>query len=112
MRGVLTAFAQRIMTASPPSLPAPPYSPPPPTAPPSPPRMPHYPTCTDYCLVDGDCEDGEKLIRINGLPQTAYCIYVGWRGIDTQLVTDGTSTNHFDDKNSCPAGTNIWFPRT
>lgn len=51
-------------------------------------------------------------MRVGGASREAYCIFDGWRGMDTFLVEDGVLTRRFDDPNSCPAGTNIWVPRT
>ena len=46
-------------------------------------------------------------MRINDAPQTVFCIYVGFRGLDTQLVVGGLETHRHTDENSCPAGTSI-----
>ena len=54
------------------------------------------------------------MVFINNHVQEVYCIFDGWRGIDTQIVTQdkGLRTYRHTDENSCPEGTDIWFPRT
>ena len=44
---------------------------------------------------------------------SVQCIFDGsWRGIDIIPIEGGTPTRRYTDANSCPAGSNIWVPRT
>eukprot|EP00965_Chrysotila_dentata_P098304 3249903-Pleurochrysis_carterae.AAC.1 len=60
----------------------------------------------------GDCEDGHKLIKHDGVTTEVYCVFDGFRGIDTLLIENGEKTFKHTDANSCPPGTDIWVPRT
>ena len=41
-----------------------------------------------------------------------YCIFDGWRGVDTTPITGGARTYRRTDANSCPTGTDILVLRT
>lgn len=71
-------------------------------------------SCTDWCTYDNsDCVDGYKMVSdTQGGSRQTYCIFEGWRGIDTYLVTGGTTTYGYQNGNDCPAGTNIWVARS
>ena len=99
---------------SPPSPPSPPPQPPsPPSQPPLPPSPPSKAACTDWCLHDSnECTDGYKWVSVGGEIRQTYCIFDGFRGIDTYLVTDGKTTRRHSDDNDCPALTDIWVPRS
>jgi len=89
-------------------------SPPPPLPPPVPPLLPSsfQPSCTDWCVNEGYCHDGHRLIEVGGAVREAYCVYDGFRGMDTFLVQGGKTTYRHTEPNDCPAGTDIWVPRT
>eukprot|EP00308_Calcidiscus_leptoporus_P013216 CAMPEP_0119374888 /NCGR_PEP_ID=MMETSP1334-20130426/33400_1 /TAXON_ID=127549 /ORGANISM="Calcidiscus leptoporus, Strain RCC1130" /LENGTH=212 /DNA_ID=CAMNT_0007393075 /DNA_START=21 /DNA_END=656 /DNA_ORIENTATION=- len=98
----------RLRAAASPSPPAPPFPPPSP-----PPYPPHHESCTTSCALAGECADGTKLLKIAGVTREVHCTYIdGWRGLDTQKVQGGQRTGRHDQPNSCPAGTDIWVPRT
>ena len=101
----------------PPSMPSPPSPPPslplPPAPPPPPASPPLFNSCTDWCVHNSsECFDGVKILTIGGAKRPVLCLFDGFRGIDTVLVSNGTRTTRHTDPNSCPAGTDIWVPRT
>ena len=95
----------------PPSPPTPPSPPPPLPSPPTPPFPPAYSSCTDACVVGGLCEDGQRHILVGSSVREVTCVMDGSRGLDI-TVASGLETRRYTDANSCPAGMDIWVPRT